>query len=80
MPRFRDHDWDLRPDGNGFVWRVFGGDGQALILRQGWAGTRRRAEELAHTAIAAMMEPAVGEAPAAHSFLSRFMARPRRTA
>lgn len=51
MPRFRDHDWDLRADGNGFVWRVFGEPGEPTILRQGWAGSRARAEELAQAAI-----------------------------
>lgn len=51
MPRFRDHDWDLRPDGNGFVWRVFGEPGEPPVLRQGWAGTRSRAEDLAQAAI-----------------------------
>jgi hypothetical protein len=51
MPRFRDHDWDLRADGNGFVWRVFGEPGEPTIVRQGWASSRIRAEELAQAAI-----------------------------
>lgn len=61
MPRFRDHDWDLRADGNGFVWRVFGEPGEPTILRQGWAGSRARAEELAQAAILNVNAPA--EAP-----------------
>jgi hypothetical protein len=80
MPRFRDHDWDLRPDGNGFVWRVFGGQGEPLILRQGWAGTRRRAEELAHAAILTLLTTAPPDEPAARSLISRLMPRSRRTA
>ncbi len=51
MPRFRDHDWDLRSDGNGYVWRVFGELGEPPILRQGWAATRNRGEDLAQAAI-----------------------------
>jgi hypothetical protein len=58
MPRFRDHDWDLRADGNGFVWRVFGEPGEPTILRQGWAGSRARAEELAQAAILNVNAPA----------------------
>jgi hypothetical protein len=58
MPRFRDHDWDLRADGNGFVWRVFGEPGEPTILRQGWAGSRVRAEELAQAAILNINAPA----------------------
>ena len=58
MPRFRDHDWDLRADGNGFVWRVFGEPDEPPILRQGWAGSRARAEELAKYAILNAIDPA----------------------
>jgi hypothetical protein len=58
MPRFRDHDWDLRADGNGFVWRVFGQFGEPTIIRQGWAGSRIRAEELAQAAIVNIEAPA----------------------
>jgi hypothetical protein len=58
MPRFRDHDWDLRADGNGFVWRVFGEPGEPTIVRQGWAGSRARAEELAQAAILNITAPA----------------------
>jgi hypothetical protein len=55
MPRFRDHDWDLRADGNGFVWRVFGEPGEPTILRQGWSGSRVAAEEQAQAAILTMI-------------------------
>jgi hypothetical protein len=58
MPRFRDHDWDLRADGNGFVWRVFGEPGEPTIVRQGWANSRVRAEELAQAAILNIGAPA----------------------
>jgi hypothetical protein len=62
MPRFRDHDWDLRADGNGFVWRVFGEPGEPTIMRQGWASSRVRAEELAQAAILNIIAP-VGARP-----------------
>jgi hypothetical protein len=62
MPRFRDHDWDLRADGNGFVWRVFGEPGEPTILRQGWAGSRVGAEELAQAAILNINTPAAAKA------------------
>lgn len=58
MARFRTHDWDIRPDGNGFIWRVFGEDGEPAVVRQGWAGTRARGEELAMAAIINISEPA----------------------
>ena len=57
MPRFRDHDWDLRADGNGFVWRVFGEPGEPVVIGQGWAATRTRAEELAKAAISNVVGP-----------------------
>jgi hypothetical protein len=57
MPRFRDYDWDLRADGNGFVWRVFGQAGEPTIVRQGWASSRVRAEELAQAAILNITAP-----------------------
>lgn len=57
MPRYRDHDWDLRADGNGFVWRVFGEPGEPTIVRQGWANSRVRAEELAQAAILNIAAP-----------------------
>lgn len=62
MPRYRDHDWDLRADGNGFVWRVFGEPGEPTIVRQGWANSRVRAEELAQAAILNITAPA-GDKP-----------------
>jgi hypothetical protein len=64
MPRFRDHDYDLRADGNGIVWRVFGEPGEPAILRQGWAGSCARAEELAKAAISNIVEPAEEAVPA----------------
>jgi hypothetical protein len=68
MPRFKDHDWDLRADGNGFVWRVFGEPGEPAILRQGWAGSRARAEELAQAAILNVHAPAETPEPRAPFF------------
>ena len=62
MPRFRDHDWDCRADGNGFVWRVFGEPGEPTIVRQGWASSRARAEELAQAAILNIGAPADAKA------------------
>jgi hypothetical protein len=50
-------DWDCRPDGNGWIWRVFGESGESLVVRQGWAASRGRAQEAAEAAILDLVSP-----------------------
>jgi hypothetical protein len=76
MPRYKGHDWDLRADGNGFVWRVFGEPGEAVVIGQGWASSRIRAEELAKAAISNVVDPADAAPRPRRSLFAWAQARP----
>jgi hypothetical protein len=57
MPKHLGRDWDCRPDGNGWIWRVFGEPGESLVVRQGWAASRPRAQDAAEAAILELVRP-----------------------
>jgi hypothetical protein len=71
-------DWDCRPDGNGWVWRVFGEPGESLVIRQGWAASRPRAQEAAEGAIVELAAPQLSERRPAFPLLRLW--RPRTAA